>query len=361
MDTAEDPVAAEIAAAYADLGASRFGEAVRRLQAVAAAHPDSHAANHACGAVTSNLGRPDLAEPYLRRALGLDPYDVPSQVALAFVLLALGNYAEGWPLSEARLQMPGAAERLPKLDCPAWRGEPLAGKRLLIWPDEGLGDQIQFVRFAAALRARADDVVVCCSAGLERLFAASLDAPVVGLAERMSFPQPDYWTMSGFVPGLTGLTPQTAPQPPYLTAPKAKRTKGARIGVVTQGNPAHLNDAHRSLQPAYAARLRALPGAVSLHPQDSGVADMADTAAIVAGLDLVIAVDTSVAHLAAALGKPTWILLPTIGCDWRWGPAGERTPWYPQARLFRQPRINDWAGVLDAVEAELAKGVLSAR
>ena len=126
---------------------------------------------------------------------------------------------------------------------------------------------------------------------------------------------------------------------------------GARIGLMTRGSPGHLNDAHRSLPAEQAARLAALPGAASLHPDDTGAGDMTETADLIAGLDLVISVDTSVAHLAGAMGKPTWILLPTIGLDWRWGLAGRRTAWYPQARLFRQPRINDWPGVVDAVLA----------
>jgi len=342
-------VQAELDAAYADLAASRFGEAVRRLQAAAAADPDSAPAQHACGAVLQNLARPDLAEPYLRRALALAPDSAPTKVVLSFVLLTRGAYDEAWPLYRARAELPENVARRPGLDCPEWRGEPLAGKRLLIWPDEGYGDQIMFFRFAQALRAQGADLVLACGPALQRLFAANLDAPVVPLAETMAFPQPDVWTWSGALPGLAGLRPETGPVPPYLAAPGV-RDAGARIGVAARGNPANATDVHRSLPRAQAARLLALPGAISLDPQDTGAPDFAETAAIVAGLDLVIAVDTAVAHLAAALGKPTWILLPVIGLDWRWG-LGERAPWYPQARLFRQPRINDWGAVIDAVAA----------
>jgi tetratricopeptide (TPR) repeat protein len=347
-----DELTARLGAAYGELAQSRFATAVRMLQEIAADHPDSHTAQHACGGVLSNLSAAPAAEPYLRRAHALDPTNAATRVALAFALLAQENYAEAWPLFEARYEMAGGPSR-PALAFPEWRGEPLAGKRLLVWPDEGLGDQIQFFRFAQALAARDLDVALCCSPELERLFAANLRGYVAGLGERTEFPQPDYWIPSGFLPGRLGLTPQTAPQPPYLAAPGVRSVPGARIGVATHGNPAQLNDAHRSLPSDQAARLLAIPGAIGLHPEQTGVADMAETAEIVAGLDLVISVDTSISHLAAAMGRPTWILLTGVGLDWRYG-FGERTPWYPQARLFRQPRFNDWPAVIDAVVSALA-------
>jgi hypothetical protein len=347
-----DTLDARLAAAYAELAQSRFGAAVAMLQEIAADHPQSRLAQHACGAVLSSLGRADLAEPYLRRALVLEPGNPQTRTALGFALLAQANYAEGWALYEARYELGGSHRAKPELAFPEWRGEPLDGRRLLVWPDEGLGDQIQFLRFALALRAHGEDMVVCCSLPLARLFAANIDSFVVPLTVKVELPQPDCWTMSGFLPGRLGLTPETAPVPPYIIAP-AGSAGGGRIGIMARGNPGHSNDRHRSLWPDQAQRLLNLPGAVDLHPEATGAKDFADTAGIVAGLDLVISVDTSVAHLAAAMGKPTWVLLPTVGLDWRWGLSGERTPWYPAARLFRQPRINDWSGVVDAVIAAL--------
>jgi hypothetical protein len=347
-----DALEARLGGAYAELAQSRFGDAVRSLQAITADYPQSRLAQHACGAVLSTLGRAEAAEPYLRAALALEPGNPQTRTALGFALLAQANYAEGWPLYEARYELGGSHRAKPELAFPEWRGEPLAGRRLLVWPDEGLGDQIQFLRFALALRARREDLVVCCSLPLARLFAANIDSFVVPLRVQVELPQPDCWTMSGFLPGRLGLTPETAPAPPYLSAP-AKPMDGARIGVMTRGNPQHSNDRHRSLWSEQGQRLLALPGALDLSPDSTGATDFAETAEIVAGLDLVISVDTSVAHLAAAMGKPTWILLPGVGLDWRWGLSGERTPWYPSARLFRQPRLNDWPGVVDAVIAAL--------
>jgi hypothetical protein len=347
-----DAIAARIGAAYAELAQSRFGAAAQALQAIAADHPESYAAQHACGAVLCNLGAAPAAEPFLRRAHALNPGDPATRTALAFALLALGRYAEAWPLYEARHDLPGARPK-PNLAFPEWRGEPLAGQRLLVWPDEGLGDQIQFLRFAQALERRGGEVALGCTGGvLERLFAANLSGYIFSLGLEVEFPQPDYWIMSSLLPDRLGLTPETAPQPPYLKAPGVRPIAGARIGVAAQGNPQHQNDRHRSLWPEQAARLLALPGAIGLQPEQTGAKDMAETAEIIAGLDLVISVDTSIAHLAAAMGRPTWILLPTIGLDWRWG-FGARTPWYPAARLFRQPRINDWPAVVDSVIAAL--------
>jgi ADP-heptose:LPS heptosyltransferase len=124
---------------------------------------------------------------------------------------------------------------------------------------------------------------------------------------------------------------------------------------MTRGNPGHANDAHRSLPDDFGRELLALPGAVDLDPSSTGARDFQDTAEIVAGLDLVISVDTSVAHLAGAMGKPVWILLPAVSVDWRWMSARADTPWYPSARLFRATEAGGWRAVMDEVGAAMAK------
>jgi ADP-heptose:LPS heptosyltransferase len=130
------------------------------------------------------------------------------------------------------------------------------------------------------------------------------------------------------------------------------------VGLVTRGSPTHRNDAHRSLPDALAAELRAAPGAVSLHPEDSGARDLQETAEIIAGLDLVVTVDTAVAHLAGSLGKPTWVLLPAHGCDWRWLRDRLDSPWYPSVRLYRQAAPGGWSEVVAAVRRDLANSPL---
>jgi hypothetical protein len=223
-------------------------------------------------------------------------------------------------------------------------GEPLAGKRILVFGEQGFGDQIMFARFLAPLRALGVDAVYVCSPVLTGLFPGSVPG-----AERAVLPSADYWVLVGSLPlrlGLTTLDDLPAPVDLGMTL-----RGGGGVGVVARGRPTHPHDTIRSLQPPFAARLLALPGAVSLHPDDTAARDFRQTAEIVAGLDLVVTVDTSVAHLAASMGKPVWVLLQGLDTDWRWLRDRSDSPWYPTVRLFRQPAPGDWGSVLDAVEA----------
>jgi hypothetical protein len=349
-----DEVRRRLSAAYGDIARGDYASAQRAFEQTIAAFPQSAEALHAYGAVLANLGFAKRAERYLRRAHALKPDEANTRFALGSVLLALGAYAEGWPLYEARYEVRGGPAR-PALPFPAWAGEPLEGKRLLVWPDEGLGDQIQFVRFVPAVQAAGAIVTLVAYPALARLFGASLSAEVIPLQTRVEHPAPNFWTTLGALPGLAGLTPATGAKPPYLQAAYPALPAAGGIGVMTRGNPGHLNDRHRSLPEPIAARFRDLPGAVSLHPDDTGLSDMADTARLIAGLDLVISVDTSVAHLAGALGKPVWVLLARVGLDWRWGIERSDSDWYPSARLFRQARIGDWTSVIDEVLEALAR------
>jgi hypothetical protein len=210
-----------------------------------------------------------------------------------------------------------------------------------------------YARFAPILKARGADVTLLSLPSLSRLFAASLGVAVFAMSGKVEVPDPDLWVLTASLPARFGVTPGTVPAAPYLAA--EPRAAGGRIGVMARGNPRHPFDATRSLPPPEAERLLALPGAVDLSPAATGAADFLDTARVVSGLDLVVTVDTSVAHLAGALGTPVWILLPVEGCDWRWMDRREDSPWYPSARLIRQPRPGDWRTVLDTVERELAE------
>ena len=333
--------------------AGRIDEAGGLFATAVRACPDDAAAHHDLGGFLKGVGRLAEAETSLRTAHQLAPADAKTRHALGIVLLAQGRYAEGWPFYDARHAIPDLRLLKPALPYPAWDGGDPAGKAVLIFPEQGLGDQIMFARFAPWLTAKGCDVTLLCHPALARLFAGSLEGVrVAAAAGQVEFPDPDVWVMSGSVTGRTGLSPDDLPNAPYLTASPRPSPTG-RIGVVARGNPAHTNDANRSLPPALAAELLALPGALSLEPQDTGAKDFADTAAIIAGLDLVITVDTAVAHLAGALGKPVWILLPRLMTDWRWMEDRADSPWYPGARLFRQAVAGDWASVLEAVRQDL--------
>lgn len=286
------------------------------------------------------------AERLLRALLARQPEDRAAAQNLGMNLMAQGRLQEGARLYEARL----ADGRCPPLAFPRWSGAPLDGQRVLVWPEQGLGDQIMVARYAALLQRRGCDVTFVCSPVLHRLFDGRLPARVLPAAGTIEFPDPDVWLMAVSLVAAIG-----APHgelAPYLEV--APRPAPFRIGVAARGNPTHANDAHRSLPPEMAAKLIALPGAGSLLPEDTGCADMLETAELIAGLDLVISVDTSIAHLAGAMGKPVWVLLPAFGVDWRWMRERQDSPWYPSARLFRQPAAGDWASVLTQIRSALA-------
>jgi hypothetical protein len=316
------------------------------------AGPRVHIVHHDRGGFYKLLGDLPKAEHSLRIAHRLAPQDSKTKHALGIVLLSQGRYREGWPLYDARHAIPELGLFKPTLPYPEWRGEPLAGKNLLIFPEQGLGDQIQFSRFAPWAQDQGADVTLLCHPALARLFSESFSLRVVAASGNVEFPDPDYWVMSGSIVGRSGLQPDELPNAPYL-APPARRIAGAGIGIATRGNPAHANDANRSLPPALAQELLSVPGATSLQPEDTGAADFADTAQLIAGLELVVSVDTSVAHLAAAMGKETWILIPSLMTDWRWQEGSDTTPWYPSARLIRQPLAGDWTETVKTVRAEL--------
>ena len=264
--------------------------------------------------------------------------------AMAMRLLASGDYAKGWPLYEARTRSRGTGVKKPDIPFPEWTGEDLAGRRLLVWPEQGLGDKIMFARFIPQVGAA--EVSVLCEPALSRLFSTNLPADVITASGAVELPDADFWVFYGSLPLRLGIT--APPGRPYIvpSAP-TKPQAGRSAGVCTSGSAMHPNDANRSLTGADAERLLAIPGAVSLRPEDSGAADLAETANMIAAQDHIVTVDTAVAHLAGAMGKPTSILLPAAGTDWRWGQLGDRTPWYPSARLFRQAPGEPWAAVIE--------------
>jgi hypothetical protein len=332
------------------LALGRIDEAEAAARAAVALAPDAHGPRYQLGRLLGVIGRPQEGATELQAALALKPDDARTRLDLGYLKLASGDLAGGWPLYQARADVPGqGARRLPRPG--EWKGEPLAGKSILLWPEQGFGDQIQFARFASVLRDRGARVVLAAPAELVALFAG-LGVEVVDAAGPL--PETDHWSLMLSVPRWLGTTLETLPSAPYLAAPAERRARWAgkvptgAVGVAWRGRPTHANDAHRSLPsrdllaPLEAAGAR-------LFDLQAPRGDFADLAAVVEQLDLVVTVDTALAHLAGALGRPCWVLLPWYRTDWRWLTGRSDSPWYPSVRLFRQPAFGDWEGAIAAV------------
>lgn len=336
----------------------RFDEAEAAHDRALALRPAFASALYNRGNLLSWMQRWNEAEAAYRQALAVDPGHPRARLNLGYVLLGEGRFLEGLSWYEARKDVPGmGAERLAM---PEWTGQPLDGRSLLIWPEQGLGDQIQFARYAPVLRDLGADVTLVCLPPLAALFEG-LGVKIVALSDQTAVPRPDYWTLPLSIPLRLQAGLDAIPPAPYLHAPDDRRRKWAGlapsggVGFVWRGNPAHKNDRNRSLpSPGLLAPLKAAGAALVDLQTPRG--DFADTAAILEGLDLVVTVDTATAHLAGALGKPCWVMLPYEGLDWRWMHDRSDTPWYPSMRLFRQPRAGDWASVVaEMVEAWRAR------
>ncbi|MFT3734895.1 MAG: glycosyltransferase family 9 protein [Rhodocyclaceae bacterium] len=334
------------------------------------------------------LGEAAAAEHSFRAALADAPELPRNQANLAIALLSQDKYAEGLPLYEARYAGIAAHDgvQFGGLDeARRWRGGDLSGKRLLLVREQGLGDQIQFIRFVPALRALgAVQIIASVSTRLRVLLAS---APGLDLATDEDIPADAYdlWCPLLSVPFLLGLEGPQAPQSlPYLAAPETRLLQWRRlidewvgtrpaVGISWAGSGGNAIDARRSLtldQVFDLVEARGNAVVLSMQMGDRGMErieqqcrsgiiplldmqrDMADAAAIVARLDLLISVDTATAHLAGALGRPVWLLLPA-GADWRWGGEQDSTPWYPGMRIFRQRRPGDWGEVLGRVKQAL--------
>jgi hypothetical protein len=356
--------------------ALRRGMAYRRAAFVAAAtillHLDLAAAWTSLGISHYTDGDLGLAERCFDRAVRLDPDDPIAQFSRATCLLAAGRWDEGLRGFAWRRRLPDA------IAAPAGLPEQRGGeRRLLIWNDQGLGEAIQFLRYVPLLRRRGVEPVLLLPPSLVRL-ARTMKGIGEVVPEGQPLPPVDAHLPLMDVPAFLGA--ETIPtDSPYLTADpdeKLAALDGLKVGLVWAGAARTGNfqayglDRRRSLDPAQFAPLLAVPGVsfVSLQLGASlagtfdamaEISDFADTAAVVAALDLVISVDTSVAHLAGALGKPVWILSRYDGC-WRWLRDRDDSPWYSSARLFRQRIPGDWGPVVAEVAAALG-GLVQAR
>lgn len=359
----------------------RGREAVAHYRLALEQLPNSAAIWHGLAATLGELGHYGLAEEAYRTAIRLEPRFAEARFELGVLLLAAGRYAEGWPHFEARTCVFREHGKLP---FPKWSGEALHGKTILLLPEQGYGDTIQFVRYVGLLKDQgAVTVSVICKPVLAPVLHTVGDIDVL-ITEPQSLRMHDYWTSLMSLPFHFGTTFESIPgRIPYLGVLSDRLhalrgilpTDGLRVGLAWKGNPEHDNDLQRSV-PHFADLLplwtiegvhfislqvgsaeteadvcRERQPIVRLGRQ---IRDFGDTAAIIAQLDLVICVDTAVAHLAGALGSACWVMLPYSGVDWRWHRSGTNSPWYPEGMsLFRQDG-RGWPGVISDVKDALS-------
>lgn len=336
------------------------------------------------GIVHMGMGRYDEAVTTLREALRLRPVYPEASSNLSQALLVMGAFREGWDRYEMRWKLPALPPR--PFRQPWWRGESLIGATILLHAEQGVGDTLQFVRYAPLVRARGARVLLEVPKETLRILAP-LGRPGTGItliARGSRLPHFDVHCPLLSVPGAMGCDLANIPAPasylqaePDLAARWRERLGGGpalKVGLVWAGNPQHANDHNRSFRPLAYKPLWSVPGVrffslqkqhregdaadlaqlgdlVDLAPE---LNDFADTAAALSALDLLISADTSVVHLAGALGRPVWTMVP-FSPDWRWLLGREDTPWYPSMRLFRQPRRRDWRSTLARVTSELAR------
>ncbi|HWI84901.1 MAG TPA: glycosyltransferase family 9 protein, partial [Sphingomonas sp.] len=335
----------------------RFADAVAAGRSAIAADPHNATALHNLGRLLTDLGRLKDGEAMQRRALQVDPQAAPPQFGLALNLLAQGRYSEAWPLYEARMRLPHLKIGLPEgIAFPRWRGEDIGGERIAVFTDQGFGDQIQFARFLPWLAARCAEIVLIAPPALVRLFQGAFpDVRIVPAVGSTQVPKCAVWTMLSDLAVLADARLEALPPGDYLRRPRPDPAHaGFRVGIMTKGNQAFVHDAYRTLPADLAASLRTrLPGSiVDLDPEISGACDFADTADIIAGLDLVVSVDTSVAHLAGALATTCLLLVPGFATDWRWMRERDDTLWYPHHRLHRGTPDGRWESAIDNAVAD---------
>jgi tetratricopeptide (TPR) repeat protein len=371
----------------------RHGEALAAYDRVVGLFPQHLAAWNNRGNSLMALRRHREAIDSFGCAIALKPDFADAHFGQALALLALGDYARGFAEYEWRWKRTGMPPQ--RHDGRSWRGFfPLAGKRILLSAEQGLGDTIQFARYVPLLARSGATVTLEVQPELKSLLAR-LEGAAQVLARGEPPPACDVHCPLGSLPLAFKTELATVPaEIPYLAAeaarieqwrPRIAALRPPRVALVWAGNPNHANDRNRSialekLRPLWqrtleqgngpsfvslqcdlrttdAAQLKSASGI--LHLGDA-LADLDDTAAVLALCDLLIAVDTAVAHLAAAMGRPTWVLLP-FAPDWRWTLDAERSPWYPAARLFRQPQPGDWDSVIACIRGELGALVTGSR
>lgn len=367
---------------------NRLREENQPLQALAqyaqafTADPDNFSAWNNYGNVLRECGRPDRAIPFLETAIKIWPDQPTANFNLAVAYLLNGNYQQGWTQYESRWNFEHLAGTLPAFVQPRWQGEDIKGKTILVIGEQGHGDNIQFVRFVESLVDLGAEVILQISDTLISLVNGSLLKKVISFQEiPTGF---DVWTPIMSIPCYLKTTLENLPSNlQYLGADskliqewqrRLGPKKRLRVGFCWSGRRDTWINRHKGMpfvemltlikqNPGYewvnlqadctpeeeqiliAAGVTAYPGIIQ---------NFSDTAALVHHLDVVLSVDTAVAHLAGAMGRPVWIMLNSYALDWRWLLNRDDSPWYQSARLFRQPKMGDWKSVTDKLHKFLS-------
>jgi Flp pilus assembly protein TadD len=365
--------------------ASNLGNALHQQGEIAAAidcyrralalAPGHAVLNSNLGTALYDLGDLTGAEDCYRRAIAADPNCADAHFHLGMIRLHRGDYAEGWREYEWRWRAQSFRVARRNFGVPQWRGEDLNGARILLHVEQGFGDALQFVRYAPLVAARGGRVILGAPDPLRRLFAG---IPGIERVVGKSGATPDFAWHAPLMSLPLAFGTELASVPaaiPYLGVDAAIAEhwrerigtggKSLRVGVVWAGQQSWKSHYVRALPVEALAPLAAVPGVEFFSLQKNAAAplswardlalelgDFADTAGAIGALDLVITVDTAVAHLAGALGKPVWIMLQRVS-DWRWLESRDDSPWYPSARLFRQTVAGEWAGPIERVAAAL--------
>jgi len=346
----------------------RLEEAIACYREALGLRPDYANAYANQGSAWYHLGNFGAAMECYDAALRIDPSHPEARLNRGLLLLLRGEMEEGWREYEWRWELREFPRR--RFEQPLWRGEPPAGRTILVTAEQGLGDTIQFVRYLPVLRERGARVVLECQAALASLLRdlAGTDAQIACGAPLPAFDlHIPLLSLPRLLGGLPARVPYVPADPERVDAWRGRleAEHRFRVGVVWAGNPDHPGDRRRSIPMESLRALAEVPG-VALFSLQKGASppswmpqlvepahEVADTAALLLHLDLLISVDTMMAHLAGAMGRPVWVLLPLVP-DWRWLLDREDSPWYPSARLFRQESPGAWEPVLERVRCALA-------
>lgn len=363
----------------------RHEEAIHHYQTALEQKPDHYEARYGLSAALAHIGRSEEAIRNLDYLVKHRPDDIRAQTALGMLLIQQGKYREGWPLYRGRYATNNAHAFAvsPRFNRPYWEGGDLTGKTILVFTEQGYGDEIQFSRYISRLKSEKGAAIVYF---VSREETSSLFRTLPGVdliiekKQDTTYPNFHTWIMLLDLPyHFTDTSDPFAPLPDYLKIPETRKALPVaadlpRIGLVWKGNPQHKNDNYRSLPGLNAlAPLWSVPGIAWFSLQKGAgeeeieaasgqqpltalghtFNDYMDTAAAIAEMDLIITVDTSVAHLAGALNKACWVLIPAIGTDWRWSRTSSVTPWYPAMKLYHSRSDGGWHDAISAVRQSL--------